>query len=110
MAKTLTIKDKAGVSYTLEYTRKSVEALERRGFKVSDVTEKPMTAVPLLFAGAFLARHKHMKQEEIDAIFKGLPNKDALVSKLVEMYHEPILAYMDEPEESEGNPSWEATW
>ena len=29
--------------YTLEYTRKSIEKLEQRGFKVSDVKDKPVS-------------------------------------------------------------------
>ena len=44
-----------GKDYCLEYTRRSVEMMEKRGFIASDITDKPMTALPALFAGAFLA-------------------------------------------------------
>ena len=44
MAKQLTITDpSSGVTYTLEYTRKTVEMMERQGFIAADVEKKPMT-------------------------------------------------------------------
>ena len=47
MAKTLTIKDPvSGESYTLEYTRKTVEIMEKQGFIADDVDRKPMTMLP----------------------------------------------------------------
>lgn len=50
MAKTLnfTYKDK---EYTLEFTRRTVSEMERRGFTASDLTEKVMSTLPELFAG-----------------------------------------------------------
>jgi len=109
MAKTINIEFE-GVPYTLEYTRKSIEIMERRGFKISDLEEKPVTTFPALFAGAFLAHHKFVKQDIIDKILSRLKNKDTLVGKLAEMYNEPILEMMDEPEESEGNLDWGTSW
>ena len=35
---------------------------------------------------------------------------DSRLDKLAEMYNEPILAMMDEPEESEGNLDWGTSW
>ena len=109
MAKQLTIsyKDK---DYCLEYTRKSIEIMERQGFVVSDIQRKPMTTLPALFAGAFLAHHPYVKKELTDAIYKSMPNKDALIEKLAQMYNEPIMALVEEPTESEGNVSWTASW
>lgn len=109
MAKTINIEFE-GVPYTLEFTRKSIEIMERRGFKISDLEEKPVTTFPALFAGAFLAHHKFVKQDIIDKILSRLKNKDTLVGKLAEMYNEPILEMMDEPEESEGNLDWGTSW
>lgn len=96
--------------YCLEYTRKSVETMERNGFVASDVKEKPMITLPVLFAGAFLANHRYVKQEVIDKIFRGMTNKSDLIGKLAEMYNEPILALVDEPETDEGNVDWTASW
>ena len=96
--------------YVLEYTRKSVEVMEKKGFVASDIETKPVTVLPALFAGAFLANHRFVKQDVIDAIYAKLTNKSELISKLAEMYNEPIMALVDEPEESEGNVDWTASW
>lgn len=99
-----------GNKYILEFTRKSIEQMEKSGFVVSDITTKPMTVLPALFAGAFLAHHRFVKPTVIDAIFSRLTNKEDLIGKLAEMYNEPIMALMDEPEEAEGNVDWTASW
>lgn len=96
--------------YVLEYTRKSVEAMERKGFVASDIETKPATVLPALFAGAFLANHRFEKQEVIDKIYLKMTNKSELISKLAEMYNEPIMALVDEPDASEGNVDWTASW
>lgn len=96
--------------YCLEFTRKSVEQMEKGGFVVTDITDKPMTVLPALFSGAFLANHRFVKKEVIDEIFSKLTNKSELIGKLAEMYNEPIMALVDEPEESEGNVDWTASW
>lgn len=99
-----------GKEYCLEYTRKSVASMERKGFVASDIESKPVTVLPALFAGAFLANHPFVKQEVIDEIYAKLTNKSELISKLAEMYNEPIMALIDEPEESAGNVDWTASW
>lgn len=96
--------------YTLEYTRKSVAQMEKSGFVASNIEEKPMTTLPALFAGAFLAHHRFVKQEIIDEIFSKLTNKSELIGKLAEMYNEPLMTLIDEPEEAEGNVDWTASW
>ena len=109
MAKQLrfTYQDK---EYCLEYTRKSVETMERNGFVAADIQNKPMTTLPALFAGAFLANHRFVKQDVIDAIFAKMTNKGELIGKLAEMYNEPIMTLVDEPDEAEGNLDWTASW
>lgn len=99
-----------GNEYTLEYTRKSIEAMERQGFNISKISEAPMTTLPTMFAGAFIAHHKFVKRETIDAIYEKLTNKEELIGKLAEMYNEPIAALMEEPKESEGNLTWDTNW
>ena len=96
--------------YCLEFTRKSVELMERNGFRAIDIESKPMTTLPALFAGAFLANHRFVKKETIDEIFSKMTNKSDLIGKLAEMYNEPIMVLVDEPEESEGNVGWTASW
>jgi hypothetical protein len=58
-----------GKEYTLEFTRKSIETMERQGFVASDMVDKPMTTLPALFAGAFLAHHRYIKKELVDEIY-----------------------------------------
>lgn len=99
-----------GKDYTLEFTRKSIEAMERQGFRVSDINDKPMTTLPALFAGAFYAHHRFLKREVIDEIFGHLTGKQELIGKLAEMYNDPILTLIDEDEGAEGNVAWEASW
>ena len=99
-----------GKDYCLEYTRKSVELMEKQGFVASDINDKPMTTLPALFAGAFLANHRFEKKEVIDEIFSKMTNRQELIGKLAEMYNEPIMTLIDEPEETEGNLSWTASW
>ena len=109
MAKQLTF-TYDGKDYTLEFTRRTVAEMEKKGFIASDITEKPMTTLPALFAGAFLAHHRFVKEDIIDDIYSKLTKKEDLIGKLAEMYNEPILALVEEPEKAEGNLDWTATW
>jgi hypothetical protein len=100
--------DHNGKHYTLEYTCDSVKKMEQRGFVISDITEKPMTALPNLFAGAFIEHHKDTNRRVIDEIFNGITNRQELYNRLTEMYNNPVAKLLDEP--SEGNVSWAASW
>ena len=113
MAKQLTINDPTtGVTYTLEYTRKTVELMEKNGFVAADMEKKPMTTLPALFAGAFLAHHRFVKRDVIDNIYARMTHKDELIAALVEMYNDPLLSLLDEPEQegNEGNLNWKTGW
>lgn len=100
-----------GKQYTLEFTRKSIEMMERQGFNINDITEKPMTTLPALFAGAFIAHHRFVKRDIIDEIYSKLTNKQELLQKLAEMYNEPLEALMEDPDDNEGNAvNWEASF
>lgn len=99
-----------GKEYTLEYTRRTVAEMEKKGFIASDITDKPMTTLPALFAGAFLAHHRFVKEDVINTIYNKLTKKEDLIGALAEMYNEPIMTLVEEPEEDEGNVNWTATW
>lgn len=100
-----------GKDYTLEFTRRTVAEMEKKGFIASDITDKPMTMLPALFAGAFLAHHRFVKEDVINDIYSKLTNKEDLIGKLAEMYNEPIMALVEEPDKNtEGNLDWTATW
>mgnify|MGYP002552241267 CR=1 FL=1 len=95
--------------YTLEYTRRTVAEMEKKGFIASNITDKPMTTLPALFAGAFLAHHRFVKEDVINTIYNKLTKKEELIGALAEMYNEPIMALVEEPEENQGNLNWTAT-
>lgn len=94
-----------GTEYTLEYTKRTIKAMEAEGFVPGDIDSKPMTMLPLLFAGAFKAHHRFVRQEVIDDIYDSLPDKEGLVGALAEMYNEQLTCLMKEPEPGK-NVSW----
>lgn len=108
---TVTYNDK---DYTLEYTRRSVQAMERQGFDINAVSSKPATMMPLLLRGAFKAHHKDMRDDEIDEICDSIgvdsDDREAFIAKLVEMYSEPVLALMEGTKGNEKNATWKASW
>ncbi len=98
--------------YTLEFTRRTVAEMERKGFIASDITEKPMTTLPAMSRGESPLLHPSffVKQDVINDIYSKLTHKEELIGKLAEMYNEPILSLVEEPEKDEGNLDWTATW
>ena len=109
MAKTITL-TYDGREYLLEYTRTTVAEMERRGFRASDIEDKPMLTLPALFSGAFLAHHRGTKANVIDAIYKHIPEKEKFILALGEMYNEPLESLMEDPSEEEGNAAWSQSW
>lgn len=109
MAKNITITFE-NKEYRLEFSRRTVEQLERQGFSIADIDRKPMTALPMLFAGAFLKNHRNVKKDLIDKIYEEIPNKTDFLGKLAEMYNEPLETLMEEPEGSEGKAQWVTSW
>ena len=94
-----------GKDYTLEFTRKTVAEMEKRGFIASEVDTKPMSTLPELFAGSFLANHRFVQRKLIDEIYEKMNNKSELIGKLAEMYNEPIMTLVEEPTKK-GNLEW----
>lgn len=96
-----------GAKYTLEYTRNTVQQMENRGLSREELENHPMNSIPDLFYGSFLAHHRYVGRKLTDEILTKMPNKEELFGTLLEMYLEPINALFSDPEESEGNVSWE---
>lgn len=91
-----------GKDYTLEYTRQSVKTMENRGFVAGKILDAPMTVLPDLFYGAFLANHKYIDRKLVDEIFDKMLDKKALVETLTQMYNEPLEALMSDGDEGNG--------
>lgn len=98
-----------GTDYRLGFNRKSVEALERSGFRVSNLEGMPITAMFSFFEGAFLMNHKFVKKEIIEEIYKKIPNKPEMIELLAEIYNDTITAFYDDPSD-EGKLEWKASW
>lgn len=98
--------------YTLEYTRATVQQMERAGFRLNEISDKPMTMVLMLVKGAFLANHNSMKDKKIeDFYFNYVTCKDDFISRLAEMYNETRDVLFEEKDEDDAkNPNWEANW
>lgn len=99
--------DYEGATYTLSFTRKTVQMLESQGFYTGMIKDKPATGIPLLFRGAFLAHHRGIKEDLTNKILNSITNRDELISALLEMYVEPINVLFSDPEEdAEKNVTW----
>lgn len=96
-----------GKTYELSFTRNTVVALERQGFNIGELSDRPMTLLPMFFQGAFMARNKGIKRDLMDEIYKNIRDKSGLISALTELYSETLSTLTDEPEEGEGNATWE---
>lgn len=98
----LTYKDK---EYQLTFTRESVKEMESKGFRINELDTKPITMLPLLFSGAFIAKHRGTKPKLIDEIYDEIPNKEELIGALGEMYAETLNSLFKGNDK--GNVKWE---
>lgn len=103
MAITFTFNDD---DYTLEFSRKTVSMLERNGFVIDDVPNKPVTLLPRLFQGAFLMHHPRIKEATVNEIFNLMEDKEGLLEALIELYNAPLNSMFDEPKDAEKKVSW----
>lgn len=100
-----------GSKYTLAFNRKTVQSITRQGFMPEMVTKQPAIGIPMLFKGAFLVHHRMIKDDLTDKIWDSLKNRGELISKLLEMYIEPIDALISDPEDGdEKNVDWEVNY
>ena len=105
--KTITVRDEKNAPYVLTFTAETVKQLESQGFSLDEITAKPMTMIPMLFEGAFLAKEAHkVTSEKVAKIYKAQKNKTDLVQKLIKLYNDPI----EEAIVKEGNTEWEANF
>ena len=95
-----------GTDYTLEYNRKAVEFIERQGFVISELAEKPMLMLPMAFEGLFFKNHKNIKKSEVEEIFDKFKDKEALISTIADMLEETYSSLQDEPKDDEKNIEW----
>lgn len=96
-----------GKKYILEYNRESIEILERQGFNVKEMTEKPMTMLPLAFQGLFYKNHRNIKKSFVDEYYKRFTDKSKLIEAMAEMIMETYNSLTsDEDAGDKGNIEW----
>ncbi len=107
MAKQLILKDENGKRYTLEFTRNTVEQMQRNGFVLN--TDALYTSAKDLISGAFRKNHRHLQWDEIEKIWKAQNKRDDLLKALAEMFYQPTRDLFDEDESDnpDENPTWE---
>ena len=92
--------------YVLQFTRRTAKEMEDGGFRIAEVTDRPMTLLPMLFKGAFLANHRGIKNSKVNYIYAAMTNKEDLMAALIGLYEETMNTLLDEPEEGNPNVSW----
>ena len=96
-----------GKKYTLEFDRRTVIALENKGFAVNKVDSQPIKNLYLLWEGAFEKHHSNVAVEKRDEILSALGDKESLISTLVQMYSEPAMILVDNDEDETKKVKWE---
>lgn len=114
MATKITLSYK-GTDYELEYTRNSVRQMESQGFVLDQISDKPMTMIPMLVYGAFMKHHKGIKRSLVDEIYERIANKlgdgeNGFIQTLLEMYADTVNTLTDNDPSEEGNLAvWKVT-
>lgn len=93
-----------GKAYSLTYTRETIIATENMGFNIFQVEDKPLTALTLLWRGAFLAHHDSLTTAEVDELFDKI-DKKGLLDALIDLYKAPVESLFDE-ETSKNAVKW----
>ena len=103
----ITLRDKEGNAYTLEFNARVVKSMERKGFKID--TDYPLTMIDDLFLGAFQMHHKGIMPERAKEIWKQQSKKDDLLGVLIKLYMKPLEDLMSEDQAGDENedPTWE---
>ena len=93
--------------YTLEFNRNAVTLMEKGGFRLDQIGERPATLIPMLFEGAFLMHHRRVKEEKVHEIYKHVEDKEGLIVKLANMYQETVSSVLEEDDKDTKKISWE---
>lgn len=107
----ITIKNKNGDVYTLDYDRSTCAAINKAGFRGDEIESNPEEMLPLLFFGAFKKHHRKLSKADTDKILEdmggGMPTK--MIERLVELYlqgREGLIVEDEEFEEHAKNTGW----
>lgn len=107
----ITIKNKNGDVYVLDYDRASCAAVNRAGFIANEIENNPEEMLPLLFFGAFKMHHRKLSKADTDKILEelggGIPTK--VLERLIALYvqvREGLIIDDEEFEDNAKNTGW----
>ena len=102
--------DYKGETFTLEYDKTSIKALENLGVDLMNILSKPVTNMDAMFQCAFIKHHPRISVAKVDEILKSCSNKTELLQALLTMVNEVMDIVTGEPDEEESkNVSWTVT-
>ena len=92
--KPIKLKFDDGEEYVLEFSAQTAKDAQQGGFKASEVFDKSLVMIPLLFYFSFKMHHPQISRKKTDSILNedlgGL--SEAMQDRLVELYLAPINA------------------
>ena len=91
-----------GTTYTMEYSRKALEVLEKQfGVSVAAALrgEINVSDLPNIFRCSLLMHHPRMKQTTVEMLFDMMGDKTELATALVELMAVVANSIFEEPEE-----------
>ena len=99
--------DKDTEHYVLEYSRESIALMEKQGFSIDQLTEKPMLMLPLAFQGLFYKNHRRVNKKFVDEVFDNFSNKEKLLETIATMLDECYSSLTEnKSEDDKGNIEW----
>ena len=102
--------DYNGKHYCLEYTRATVQLMERAGFCPNDIDQKPALRLEQMWAGAFLKNHQNVPDRVISELFGKMGDRKKLFSLLNDMISETYNSLVEESEADEGDQGNVVSW
>ena len=88
------------ITYELDFSRESIEFMERQNFKIDETLDFPVTNIPKLFFYAFRKNHRKLAKNQTDALLKKLggltPN---MIERLIQLYNQAAMSNNIQDEE-----------
>ena len=102
--------DYNGKHYCLEYTRATVQLMERAGFCPNDIDQKPALRLEQMWAGAFLKNHQNVSDRVISELFDKMGDRKKLFGILQVMISETYNGLVEDNDTDEGDQGNVVSW
>lgn len=84
-----------GEVYMLDFSRESIKFAEDRKFKMSEISDFPVTRIPEFFFYAFRKNHKRVSRSQTDALLEKLGGVSSeLLERLIQLYNQAALTHL----------------